>query len=102
MSFLSEVKADCLEAETDLGAKTAIVNGITYSVAATLTRRDTILVIGGQEVEIKLTLRIRWTEGDTLPAAGQRVTFNSVIYRIAQVSNAHFAFLEIACTEVNR
>lgn len=108
--FLDEIAADCLEAETDLGAKTMVWSGSTYPCASTLVRRGAVLVIGGKEVEITLTLRVRYTgirngatwELTTLPKQGERVVFNSITYRIAQVNNAHSAFLELDLMDNNR
>lgn len=121
--FLDQVQADCLEAETDLGSRLMVWtsqtpgttgSGLTYPVAPTLIRRGAVLVVGGKEVEIKLTLRVRFAgtrasgqawEFDTLPKQGDRVTYPSTSgtdYRIAQVNNAHGAFLEIDLTDVNR
>ena len=108
--FLDEIAADCVEAETDLGAQTMTWNGLIFPCASTLVRRGAVLVIGGKEVEIKLTLRVRYTgtragvtwELETLPKQGERVVFKSVSYRIAQVSSAHEAFIEIDLMDVNR
>ena len=108
--FLDEVAADCVEAETDLGAQTVTWNGAIYPCASTLVRRGAVLVIGGKEVEIKLSLRVRYTgtragvtwELTTLPKQGERVIYKSITYRIAQVSDAHGAFVELDLAEVNR
>ena len=109
--FLDEVAADCLEAETDLGGFTATWNGSSYPCASSLVRRGAVLIIGGKEVEIKLTLRIRYEgtranglawEFTTLPKQGERVVFKSINYRIAQVSNAHESFIELDLMDVNR
>ncbi len=113
--FLDEVANDCQEAETDLGGRSMAWNGATYPVAGTLVRRGAVLVIGGKEVEIKLTLRVRyagtraggqtWTF-DTLPKQGERVSYptsgTTIEYRIAQVNNAHDTFLEIDLMDINR
>ncbi len=109
--FLDEIAADCIEAETDLGAKTMVWSDVSYPVASTLVRRGAVLVIGGKEVEIKLTLRVRYEgtrsngltwEIATLPKQGEKVVFNSITYRIAQVNNAHNAFLELDLMDNNR
>lgn len=113
MSFLDDVKADCLEAESDLGNRVMTWNGFNYPAAPSTVRRGAILVIGGKEVEIKLTLRVRYdgtkSNGQTwdfgaadLPKHGELVTFNSIVYRIAQVNNAHSTFLEIDLMDRNR
>jgi len=108
--FLDEVASDCVEAETDLGAQTVTWNGAIYPVASTLVRRGAVLVIGGKEVEIKLSLRVRYTgtragitwELTTLPKQGERVIYKSITYRIAQVIDAHGAFVELDLAEINR
>lgn len=110
-SFLDEVASDLSEAETDLGGEMMTWNAQRYPVAASLVRRGAVLVVGGKEIEIKLTLRVayegRTTAGrdwefSTLPKHGERVTFNDINYRIAQVNNAHSAFLEIDLMDANR
>ena len=111
--FLDEVAADCQEAETDLGSKTMVWFEKTYTVAPSLIRRGSVLVIGGKEVEIKLTLRVRWAgvsssgrvwefTSDEMPKAGEKVYFAPKYYRIAQVNDAHGAFLEIDLMDANR
>jgi len=106
--FLDEVRADCEEAETDLGGKTMTWSGGSYPVAPSLIRRGAVLVVGGKEVEIKLTLRVRFAgtgwefTGETLPKQGQLVTYGARSYRIAQVNNAHEAFMEIDLMDNNR
>lgn len=109
--FLTEVQRDCQEAERDLGSATMLWSGNSYPVAASLIRRGAMLVIGGKEVEIKLTLRVRYSgitsagrawEFTTLPKQGERVTHKDTIYRIAQVNNAHETFIEIDLMDVNR
>lgn len=111
--FLDEVTEDCREAETDLGGKTMTWSGGNYPVAPSLVRRGAVLVVGGKEVEIKLTLRVRWsgtkTSGqpwefstDAMPKQGQLVGYGSQNYRIVQVNNAHEAFLEIDLMDANR
>lgn len=111
--FLDEVAGDCTEAENDLGLPVLVWNGQSITCAATLTKRGAILVIGGKEVEISLTLRVRWSgtnaagrpwelTADTLPKSGDRVTYKGKPYRIAQVSDAHGAFVEIDLIDTNR
>lgn len=113
MSFLSEVQRDCLEAERDLGGATMRWNEASYPTAQSTVRRGATLVIGGKEVEIKLTLRVRYSgitaggrtwefEPDTMPRQGERVHYKNKDYRIAQVNNAHETFLEIDLIDVNR
>lgn len=113
MSFLSEVQRDCIEAERDLGGASMRWDGALYPVAQSTVRRGATLVIGGKEVEIKLTLRVRYsgmtTDGrsweftaDTMPKQGQQVEYKAKNYRIAQVNNAHETFLEIDVIDVNR
>lgn len=111
MSFLDEVRQDCLEAESDLGSATMNWSGTSYPVAATLTRRGAILVIGGKEVEIRLTLRVRMSgnrsgggswEFTDLPKQGELVIYKDTTYRIAQVNRAHTSFLEIDLMDRNR
>jgi len=41
-------------------------------------------------------------EFTTLPRQGETVTFSSIVYRIAQVNNAHSTFLEIDLMDRNR
>ena len=115
--FLNEVAADCAEAEADLGLPVMVWNNgtrnVSATVAATLTKRGAVLVIGGKEVEITLTLRVRWTGTNAAgvawefteavkPKAGERLTYKGKPYRIAQVSDAHGAFLEIDVIDVNK
>ncbi len=115
--FLDEVAADCAEAENDLGLPVMVWNdgekNVTATVAATLTKRGAVLVIGGKEVEIALTLRVRWSgtnaagtewefTAELMPKAGQRVTYKGKPYRIAQVSDAHGAFMEIDVIDPNK
>jgi len=111
MSFLDDVKADCTEAETDLGSRVMTWNSFDYPAAASTIRRGAVLVIGGKEVEIKLTLRVRYDgtksngqtwEFTTLPKQGELVTYESIAYRIAMVNNAHSTFLEIDLADRNR
>jgi hypothetical protein len=117
--FLDEVQTDCLEAETDLGGKTLAwaargESPLTYPGASTTLKRGATLVIGGKEVEITLTVRVRWSgttatgrawsfgEMTDLPKQGDRITWGGKPYRIAQVTNAHDTFLEIDLMDVNR
>lgn len=111
--FLDEVMADCEEAETDLGGKTMTWREGVYPVAPSLIRRGAMLVVGGKEVEIKLTLRVRWSgtstdggtwslDADALPKQGQTLVYGGKTYRIAQVNNAHEAFIEIDLMDNNR
>ncbi len=111
--FLDEVAEDCKEAETDLGGRTMVWAEKTYTVAPSLIRRGAVLVIGGKEVEIKLTLRVRWSgtnadgvawafTADDMPKAGEKVYYAPRNYRIAQVNDAHGAFLELDLMDANR
>lgn len=113
--FLDEVAADCAEAENDLGLPVMVWNSQSITCAATLTKRGAVLVIGGKEVEIALTLRVRWsgtnaagreweftTAENGMPKAGERVNYKGKNYRIAAVNDAHGAFLEIDLIDVNR
>jgi len=110
--FLDEVSDDCLEAETDLGEKTMVWNGDEYPVAPSLVARNTTLVVGGREVEIRITLRVRvsgkWDGGtwafqpQSMPKHGQRVTYGGIDYRIAAVDNGHETILQIHLMDVNR
>lgn len=108
--FLDEVSADCLEAETDLGGKLMTWNGDDYPCAASLVMRGSSLIVGGREVELRITLRVRrsgsfdgrtWTF-TSFPKHGDRVTYGGTDYRIALVDNAHEAFLQIHLMDVNR
>ena len=103
MNFLDEIAEDCKIAETDLGSATVTYNEVEYPAAATLIRRGTTVIIGGREVDIKLTLRVRnkgenedgaYNFGQTPPKSGDKVTFQAVTYRIATVNHAHGAFME--------
>lgn len=117
--FLDQVRADCAEAETDLGGQTfswapAGETVKAYPCAPTTQRRGAMLVIGGQEIDISLTLRVRysgrtaagrtWDFGDltAIPKKGDRLIFGGKNYRIVDVVNAHGAFLEINCQDANR
>lgn len=113
MSFLDDVKADCLEAEADLGNRTMLWSGFSYPVAQSTIRKGAVLLVGGREVEIKLTLRVRYDgtkpSGQTwdfsladLPKHGDIVHYLGTDYRIAQVNNAHSTFLEIDLADRNR
>jgi hypothetical protein len=115
LSFLSEVQADCLEAERDLGLAYMIWRGNSYPVAQSTVRRGATLIIGGKEEEIKLTLRVRYsgttsggrvweftTDEGGKPKQGELVIYKDITYRIAQVNNAHEAFLEIDLMSRNR
>lgn len=115
--FLNEVAEDCRAAEEDLGQPTMVwhdgTRNVTATVAGTLTKRGAILVIGGKEVEITLTIRVRWSGTNAAgvawlfteavkPKSGDRITHKGKPYRIAQVGDAHGAFLEIDLIDVNR
>ena len=108
--FLKEVAADCVEAESDLGEKTMVWMQLHYPVASTLLRRGSVLVVGGREVTITMTLRVRYAgirngatwEFVVLPKSGERVNYGGKDYRIAQVNNAHSAFLELDLMDVHR
>lgn len=102
-----------MAAETDLGGKTMVWLGGTYPVAPTVVRRGRTLIVGGFEVDITATLRVRWegTNGsgvaweftaDAMPKAGQDVTYGGKTYRIAQVNDGHQSFIEILLMDANR
>lgn len=111
--FLDEVAADCVEAEADLGGYSMNWSGVAYPAAATTLKRGAVLVIGGKEVEITITLRVRWTgtnaagvqwewTADTMPKTGDKVTWKGKTYRIAAVNNAHETFVEFDLIDANR
>lgn len=111
--FLNEVRQDCTEAETDLGGRTMVWLGKTYPVAPTVVRRGRTLIVGGHEVDITATLRVRW-EGtnsagtaweftaEAMPRSGDLLNYGGKTYRIAQVNDGHQSFLEILLMDTNR
>ena len=102
---------DCIadgnaEAEFDLDSPVFMWNGEEYGCAPSTTRRGNTLVIGGSEVDIKLTLDVRLKTDDwtisTLPKSGERVKFSGVEYRILDVVSKHGATMELVLGDVNR
>lgn len=111
--FLDEVAEDCKDSESDLGSRKMVWKEVTCIVAPSLIRRGSMLVIGGKEVEIKLTLRVRWSGTNdagvvwefttsAMPKAGEKVYYLTKSYRIAQVNDAHGVFMEIDLIDDNR
>lgn len=109
--FLNEIAEDCKAAEADLGTDTGprVVTylDVDYECAPSLIRRGTTVVVGGREVEIRLTLRIRnkgddWNFASSPPKSGATVIYQTVTYRIAQVNHAHGAFMEWDLMDANR
>ena len=112
-NFLDDIAEDCKEAENDLAIGNGDPqfvewNGGEYDCAPSLIRRGTMIVIGGREVEIKLTLRVRhkgdgWDFAMAVPKSGDLVVLNGVEnYRIAQVDRANGAFMQLDLMSPNR
>ena len=106
MSFLDEIREDCAEAESDLGNQSLTWNGTDYPCAQSTLRRGETLIVGGKDVEIRFTVRVR-VRGDgwvlnPIPKSGQRATYQSKEYRIGNVNDAHRAFVEIDLIDPNR
>jgi hypothetical protein len=84
MGLRDEIAADMLEIHADLDSPTCTYLGTAYDCIPSGNSRGTTLALGGFEVEIEFSLRIRIDDlGDVVPVAGKRITYAGTEYKIA-------------------
>lgn len=78
-------------------------NGDPVACVPSSTRRGTVIIIGGVEAEIRLTLiaRVALFTG-TQPTAGKPVTYGGTVYRIAAVTKTLGGNYELDLMDANR
>jgi hypothetical protein len=89
MSRLSEsLNRAQTELESNLGSPTFTYASTHYLCTPSTLRRGNVLVIGGKEIEVALTLIVRKTLLATAPAIGKTLVFDSITYRVVNVLTA--------------
>jgi len=89
MSRISDIQGRVQsDHEVALGSPTLTIGATSYLCVPSLLRRGNLLVIGGKEATVALTLLVRRDVLATSPALGSKLTHGGVTYRVLHVSTA--------------
>lgn len=105
MSLRETVAADLELIADDLENPVMTWNTEDYEVVPSSTGKKLNLEMGGfgGEADVVLNVRKELFTDEVYPSAQQKVTFNSITYRIDQVRyDATGAFLRLFCVDANR
>lgn len=97
MALADEIRDGLSELETELGSEEFTHGGNNYVCSATSLNRGEIVMIGGIDVEIEMTLLVRPAViTGAVPAIGDAVTFRSTSYRVGRIktgpATSHYQF----------
>ncbi len=85
MSLREEISEMLEVLEGEMAVASLTYASVTYPCSASTEKRGTVIVVGGEQVEIQMTLFVRRTAMATAPRTGRTLTYNALSYRILEV-----------------
>lgn len=101
MSAIDELQRDIKELEGDFGSRTFTWGGSTYACVSSSEDRGIQIELGGNTVEISLSLIVRNELFTTPPASMDKITFNGSTFIVATAQDIQGKLTKLTLVDEN-